>query len=125
MSLTESGAPMSVRQHMYNHILQGFLAIIVAGALPWGCIVHCMMHTNHMHHHVHHHGAECDMMVTVRNEPLSPNQFISPHYTPAAVHVVIISRFLTIKEFRVIEAVLTKKLMLYGITIPPLSPPPQ
>ena len=112
---------MSVRQHMYNHILQGLLAIIVAGALPWGCIVHCMMHTNHMHHH----GAECDMMVTVRNGPLSPNQFISPPYTPAAVHIVIISRFLTIKEFRVIEAILTKKLMFYSITTPPLSPPPQ
>ena len=112
---------MSFRQRMHNHLLQGFLAIIVAGALPWGCIVHCMMHTGHMHHH----GADCDMLVSVANEPLTPNQFISQPYTPAAVHVVIISHFLTIKEFRFIETVLTKKFMLYSIATPPLSPPPQ
>ena len=112
---------MSFRQRMHNHLLQGFLAIIVAGALPWGCIVHCMMLTGHMHHH----GADCDMLVSVANEPLTPNQFISQPYTPAAVHVVIISHFLTIKEFRFIETVLTKKFMLYSIATPPLSPPPQ
>ena len=112
---------MSVRQRMHNHILQGLLAIIVAGALPWGCIVHCMLHSGHMHQH----GADCDMLVSVQNRPVSPNQITSPTYTRTAVHVVIISRFLTIKEFRVIEALLTKKLMLYSITTPPLSPPPQ
>lgn len=112
---------MSIRQRMHNHILQGFLAIIVAGALPWGCIVHCMMQVGHMHHH----GADCDMMVTVPNGSVSPFQFISSSTTPAAVHVVILSHFLTIKEFRIIEAVLTKKLIRYSITTPPLSPPPQ
>ena len=112
---------MAKLQRMHNPILQLFLAIIVAGALPWGCIVHCMMHNGH----VHQHSADCDMMITVRNGPLSPNQFISPPYTPSAVHIVITSSFLTIKEFRFIEALLTKKLMLYGITTPPLSPPPQ
>ena len=113
MSLMESGAPVAILQRMHNPILQLFLAIIVAGALPWGCIVHCMLHSGHMHQY----GADCDMQVTV--------QITSPTYTRTAVHVVIISRFLTIKKFRVIEAVLTKKLMLYSITTPPLSPPPQ
>ena len=112
---------MSVRQRMHNPILQLFLAIIVAGALPWGCIVHCMMHTGHMHQH----GADCDMLVSVQNRPVSPYQITSPTYTRTAVHVVIISHVLTIKEFRFIEALLTKKLMLYGIATPPLSPPPQ
>ena len=121
MSLMESGAPVAILQRMYNPILQLFLAIIVAGALPWGCIVHCMLHSGHMHQH----GADCDMQVSVQNRPVSPNQITSPTYTRTAVHVVIISRFLTIKKFRVIEAVLTKKLMLYSITTPPLSPPPQ
>lgn len=108
-------------QRIYNRILHCFLAIIVAGALPWGCIVHCMMHSGH----VHQHGTDCAMLVTVSNHPLSPNQFISPPYTPSAVHVVITSSFLTIKEFLYIEALLAKKFMLSSITTPPLSPPPQ
>jgi hypothetical protein len=112
---------MSVRQRMHNHILQGLLAIIVAGALPWGCIVHCMMHSGH----VHQHGADCDMMVTVSNQPTSPDQITSPPYTPSAVHIVINNQFLSIKEFLSIEALLTKKFMLSSITTPPLSPPPQ
>ena len=112
---------MARLQRMHNRILQGFLAIIVAGALPWGCIVHCMMH----HEHVHQHDAGCDMLVSVANQPLSPNQFIRPPYTPSAVHIVINNQFLTIKEFWYIEALLTKKFMLSSITTPPLSPPPQ
>ena len=112
---------MAILQRMHNPLLQLFLAMIVAGALPWGCIVHCMMHTGHMHQH----GAECDMQVSVQNQPVSPNQITSPTYTRTAVHVVIISHFLTIKEFRVIEALLTKKLTLTSIVTTPISPPPR
>jgi hypothetical protein len=112
---------MAILQLMHNPLLQLFLAMIVAGALPWGCIVHCMMHTGHMHQH----GAECDMQVSVQNQPVSPNQITSPTYTRTAVHVVIISHFLTIKEFRFIEALLTKKLTLTSIVTTPISPPPR
>ena len=120
MRCTSSGASMFFPR-MHNRILQGFLAIIVAGALPWGCIVHCMMHGGHMHHH----GADCAMMVTVANQPTSPNQITSPPYQPSAIHIVITSSFLTIKEFLYIEALFTKKFMLSTITTPPLLPPPQ
>jgi hypothetical protein len=106
---------------MHNRILQGFLAIIVAGALPWGCIVHCMMH----HEHVHQHGAGCDMLVSVANQPLSPNQFIRPPYTPSAVHIVITSVFLTISAVLFIEALRAQKSTLTSIVTTPLSPPPQ
>ncbi len=112
---------MAILQRMHNPILQLFLAMIVAGALPWGCIVHCMMHTGHMHQH----GAECDMQVSVQNQPVSPHQITSPTYTRTAVHVVIISHFLTIKEFRFIEVLLTKKLTLTSIVTTPISPPPR
>ena len=112
---------MAILQRMHNPLLQLFLAMIVAGALPWGCIVHCMMHTGH----IHQQGAECDMQVSVQNQPVSPNQITSPTYTRTAVHVVIISHFLTIKEFRVIEALLTKKLTLTSIVTTPISPPPR
>ncbi len=36
---------MARLQRMHNPILQFFLAMIVAGALPWGCIVYCILHT--------------------------------------------------------------------------------
>jgi hypothetical protein len=112
---------MAILQRMHNPLLQLFLAMIVAGALPWGCIVHCMMHSTH----IHQQGAECDMQVSVQNQPVSPNQITSPTYTRTAVHVVIISHFLTIKEFRFIEALLTKKLTLTSIVTTPISPPPR
>ena len=112
---------MAILQRMHNPLLQLFLAMIVAGALPWGCIVHCMMHSTH----IHQQGTDCDMQVTIPHTPMSPNQITSPTYTRTAVHVVIISQFLTIKEFRVIEALLTKKLTLTSIVTTPISPPPR
>ena len=67
-----------------QHYIRGFLAIAVALALPWSCVVHCAPQMLPAHHSQF----VCDMTQTTPTIT-SAHQFTTSTHLPSALHVAI------------------------------------
>ncbi len=68
-----------------QHYFRGLLAIAVALALPWSCVVHCAPQMQPAHHTQF----VCDMTQTTPTITSNQHQFTSATSSPSAVHVAI------------------------------------
>ena len=104
-----------------QHYFSAILAIAVALALPWHCIVHCAPQMQPSHHSQF----VCDMTQTTPTITANQHQLTSATPLPSAVHVAIWGAgvFLAITVLRQRFGLFI--LVLVGISSPPALHPPQ
>ena len=74
-----------MRTIWHQHYFNAILAIAVALALPWNCVVHCAPHMQPTRHTQF----VCDMTQTTPTITSNQHQFTSATSSPSAVHVAI------------------------------------